>query len=328
MLSNLTLATDFLEAMFKDMERGTNAVTCAFPGDPEKDGRWGGMPWRPGQALPPYWVNQNVYLAVSTFIPDTSSGRTLYPRRKTHFVALRGVMVDDIGTKVAPDRVRLPLSARVETSPNNFQGFLFVKQDQDSHELAIATRLIEAMVESGLTADGADPGMKGVTRYGRLPCGINGKAKYRDNRGQPFTVRLREFNPDRRYTVAEIAAAHGLNMTPKPERLPTAVSAETAADADKDFHVLLTFFEGHRWYRGRNAGGWHEVRCPWESDHTSRTATGTALMEPNEHNRYQGGFRCFHGHCDGRGISDVWRFFDALTCAEVAEVDAVVGGIE
>lgn len=68
------------------------------------------------------------------------------------------------------------------------------------------------MVAQGLATDGKDPGMKGVTRYGRLPLGINNKPALVAEYGHPFQVRLAEWDPARRYTLAEIIGAYKLKL--------------------------------------------------------------------------------------------------------------------
>ena len=61
--------------------------------------------------------------------------------------------------------------------------------------------------------DGADPGMRGVTRYARLPVGQNNKAKYVERLGAPFVHQVVAWEPGLTYTVDQIAAAYGLDLT-------------------------------------------------------------------------------------------------------------------
>lgn len=231
------------------------------------------------------------------------------------------MMIDDVGTKVAGEKLLLPPTALIETSPGNFQAFLFVAQDAASRNATIAALLIDRMVAAGLTKDGADPGMKGVTRYGRLPCGINGKAEYVQRLGHPFPVRCCEFEPTRRYTLDQIAGAFGLEVTVPPPRIARPATATEMESSTAAFDTLLRFLQSVGMYRRRNGAGWHEIECPWTHSHTSATASGTALAEPSEANDWSGGFKCHHGHCEQRGIGDVWEWIGLLV-NDVPDVDS------
>jgi len=307
--------TVFLEAMFAEALPGTYTVVCSFPGDPYKADRsaWAGRPWSPGQRLAPRFDEGNTYTTVSTFEPDPQTGEMR--RRKALHCSTHAVMVDDIGTKVRPEKLLMPPSALIETSPQNFQAYLFLRQDEAARDRALCERLIERMVAAGLTADGKDPGMKGVTRYGRLPVGVNGKGKYVQILGAPFQTRCTLFEPERRYSIAEIAAAWRLDLTAPEPRYTNVVSITPALArrAGEQFGALLETFQLMRMYQGRiGEGPWHAVTCPWVDSHTDRADTGAAVAEPSADNKYAGGFRCHHGHCEGRGMRDVRRWLREL----------------
>jgi len=326
-------ASRFLTELFTEIAPGHHAVICAIPGDPEQADRkaWAGRPWWPGKKIPASERNRflrgNAYLTISSFHALEDGYR---PRRKENFVAMHAVMIDDVGTKVAADRAnRLPLSALVETSPGNFQGWLFITPDFDSRDRDVAGRLLERMIAAGLTADGADPGMRGVTRLGRLPIGINGKQKYIEQLGCPFPVRCVEFAPERRYTIRAIAEAFGLDMRPEPTMPRRPITRAEALAAIDAFEALLWCLGEAELYDGReaSASGWIEIRCPFEDDHSSITATGTALAVPSEANEWQGGFVCHHGHCSGavtgrkRTLGDVWRIVEFLLDEDTPETE-------
>jgi RepB DNA-primase N-terminal domain len=321
--------TAFLLAMFAEIAQGHHTVICAIPGDPEKADRkaWAGRPWWPGRTIPrsqrERFLTGNAYLTISSFHALADGYR---PRRKENFAAMHAVMIDDIATKVPLDRAnRLPLSALVETSPGNFQGWLFLQQDSDSRDRDIAARLLDRMIAAGLTSDGADPGMRGVTRLGRLPIGVNGKAKYVERLGAPFAVRCWEFDPDRRYSIREIAEAFALDMRAAPAQPPRAVTRAEALAALDAFEALLWCLGEAELYDGQppSASGWIEIRCPFEDEHSAITATGTALAVPSEANEWAGGFVCHHGHCSGavtgqkRTLGDVWRLVEFLLDADI-----------
>jgi hypothetical protein len=305
----------FLEAMFQDALPGTHTIICGFPGDPYKADRraWAGLPWRPGDAVPLAFARCNSYLTVSTFEPDPQTGEMR--RRKANFSSMHAVMVDDVGTKVPKDKLLLAPSALIETSPRNYQAFHFLVQNEQSRDRELCERLVNRMVAAGLATDGKDPGMTGVTRFGRLPEGVNGKAKYVEQLGHAFQVRCVLFDPVIRYRVGEIAVAWNLDLAPEQrlERPRASVTPINIAETRDAFAALLKIFEALNMYRGRiGSGPWHEVTCPWIDAHTGRADSGAAIADPSEANNFAGGYRCHHGHCEDRTIADVWRWARAV----------------
>lgn len=301
---------EFLEGVFPEMPDGAAAMVCSFAGDPAAEDRtkWSARPWSYGDRIGPRTTTNN-YLAVSSFYPDPETGR--YRRRKVGFARLHAVMLDDLGSGPGaklPMRhaERLPVSALVETSPDNYQGWLFVEAEDAADSRELAERLIARMIDQGLAAN-TDPGMAGVTRYGRLPNGINGKPKYlRD--GKPFRVRCVRWNPEFRYTVAEIAQAFGLDLSAPPTPARPAPSLRDAHRAIDSFATLLEVLAEHGLYQAHLGEGRHAITCPWIEQHTDRADSGTALIEPGPLNHWFGAFRCWHGHCEQRRLGDVYRF--------------------
>lgn len=309
-MSLALLNTEFLEAMFTDIPDDAFAAVCGFPGDPNAppEFAWCARPWRHGMRLP-FCITtcSNNYVAVSSFRPD-AEGKVR--RRKDQFARLHAVMIDDINSKISAARIRLPLSAQIETSPANWQGFYFVEPSGGSDTRSTAERLIEEMIKSGLAA-AVDPGMAGVTRYARLPVGINGKAKYVAQLGRAFRCRLSTWNPERRYTVEAIAKAYQLDTRlPPPRQVKQLTGAETAQRVG-DFSALMQIITSAGLYL-ETRESMHIIICPWVDGHSDRAETGTAVMEPSELNRYVGGFKCWHGTCERRTIADVYRWARAF----------------
>jgi len=311
---------EFLEAMFADLPDGAAAMVCGFPGDPkpaeptaDERKRWFARPWMFGEPLRRCGPALNNYVAVSSFHPDPELGE--YRRRKANFARLHAVMLDDLGdgpgAKLPMRHAdRLPVSVLVETSPRNFQAWLFLEPSADTDDREAAERLIDRMIEQGLAAD-TDPGMSGVTRYGRLPVGVNGKSKYLD-KGQPFRVRLVRWNPEFRYTVAQVAQAFGLDLARRTIRsantLPRPDDAVLAERGD-GFGALLELMAHAGLYQAALGEGRHAVTCPWVHEHGGQDKSGTVLIEPSEKNKWRGVFRCQHGHGKGLYIDDVLLWF-------------------
>jgi hypothetical protein len=307
----------FLNAMLPSLLDNARALTCAFPGDPA-DGRWWPQPWRPGTATFYLRSGTNNYACISAFYPDPATGQ--YRRRKAEFAQMHALMVDDINTKVPKQKIRLPLSALVETSPGNFQGWYFLGKSPGSCNFATADAVLKAMIASGLTADGADPGMAGVTRVGRLPVGINGKRKYVERLGHPFQCRAVDWHPERRYTLEEVAKAYKLDTGIHQQRTrasgaPRMALAKLprgeATARVQAFERMLKILADNGMYLGAR-GPWRDIECPWVDEHTDAKVTGSALHVPTEGNAWLGGFKCHHGHCQHRTVADVYRFARTL----------------
>jgi hypothetical protein len=305
---------DFLEAMFAELPDGAAAMTCAFAGDPQCATRthWFARPWTFGDPMTARATTNN-YVAVSSFLPDPTVAQ--YRRRKSNFARLHAVMLDDLGTKLPlAHATRIKPSALIETSPANYQAWLFLHPCEITDSREQAERLILAMIRQGLAAE-ADPGMAGVTRYGRLPAGINGKEKYRRD-GQAFPVRLAQWSPDARYRVADVAQAFALDLTPpEPAARPwmAPVGVGLAHRRIDDFAALMEVLNAAGYYQAALGEGRHAITCPWVNEHTDADPTGTALFEPGAANGWIGGFRCHHSHGERLHIGHVYRFVRDLT---------------
>jgi hypothetical protein len=305
-MSSSTALTNaaFLIAAFRACTESEAPWVAGFPGDPaHTDPRsWGGRPILKG--VPPFIrpANNN-YICVSTFRRDADGS---WRRRKANFAAMHSVMIDDIGTKVPRDRVVLEPSVLVETSPGNFQAWYFL--DPPETDPARADLLVKRMIAAGLSVDAKDPGMRGGTRYGRLPVGCNAKAAYVERLGTPFIQRVESCNLERYVSLDAIATAYGLDLRPEPVKLYRSLSPNAAAD------TLIADLSGLGLYIEPLAGidNAHRIVCPWVHEHTGQDASGTVYFAPAEANGWHGGFKCHHGHCMNRGIRDLQQFIRAV----------------
>jgi hypothetical protein len=286
---------EFIRLMFAKLPEGALPWVTAFSSPPAEveRGAWAGWPVRRLGGVPSVG---NTYVAVSSFL--ASGGR--YRRRKVNFSAMHMVMFDDIGTKVPERSIALPFTVMVETSPGNCQGWL--KLDPPIADRDLAERLVERMVAAGLATDGRDPGMKGVTRYGRLPEGTNNKPRELG----PWLHRVVEVREHLTYKADEIAEAYGLDLAPPPART-------TRVPRDAPLPDVLGRLHGLGMYQTPLGDGWHAITCPWSHEHSGGVTTGSAYREPAPENNMVGAFKCFHGHCEGRGIGHLFRFLDHVT---------------
>jgi len=293
---------EFVRLMCANAAPGALPWVTAFtsaPGDASR-GEWCGWAVRRDRDVPRL-PNMNTYATVSTFV--TVDGR--YRRRKAQFSAMHCAMVDDIGPKVAESAIALPFTVEVETSPGNRQGWY--RLDPPVTDRALGERLIDRMIAAGLTANGKDPGMKGVTRYGRLPEGSNNKPSVIAANGGPWRHLVTGYRPRIAYTVEEIAEAYALDLTPPAPRIVTLRSAPSDECAS-----ALDWLQAAGLYQHANGSGWHEITCPWAHEHTGGVISGTGYSEPSADNNYTGGFKCHHGHCEHRTIAHLLRFIELL----------------
>lgn len=306
---SLTNSEFITNAFFRCKDDEVPWVT-GFSGDPKLvDKRlWFG---RSALPLPPFITRRsNNYITISTFGRDEKG---YWRRGKNYFSGMYTVMVDDIGTKIPFEKLKIEPTCLVETSPGNFQAWYFLAEPE--RDRGRAERLIKGMIAGGLTADGSDPGMNGVTRYGRLPEGVNGKTKYADESGNPFVQRVAHWSPMTRYSLDEIATAYAIDLdvvaTPTRRR---GKRAPVAASLPELVGGLIAVIEAANLYLEPLASipGAHHIICPWVHEHTDEDSTGTVYFEPSDENAWAGGFKCHHGHCQHRTIADLTHFITRL----------------
>lgn len=300
----------FLTALAAGLSEEERVILCGFEGDPDGVGptAWKPRPWKAGKACP-FGRAANAYTTISSFHRARDG---TWRRRGECWSGGLALMVDDLGTKLPLDTIApAPPTALIETSPANFQAWYFM--EAPIRDMGVFDALIRAFIAQRLL--GADPGMSGVTRVGRLPIGTNGKRKY----GGAFPVRAVEWHPDRRFSVNALLSAFGLELrgvrNPFGERLVPRTSEESAA----------LWVHHYRWLRGRgmlkreepDVSGWYEMTCPWVGNHSGRSDTGAAIREPASDNGWHGAFRCHHGHCADRGWAELTDWINEQTVEEL-----------
>ena len=297
---------DFIAHAFAGIGADEVPWVAGFPGDvATADHRvWFGAPANPM----PRFVRStnNNYICISSF-HRAEDGR--YRRRKDCWAGLWMVLLDDLNSKVPFNALRLNPSCLVETSPGNFQAWLFLAQPERNQLKAQA--LIDGLIKAGAS----DPGAGNLTRYGRLPTGVNGKAKYQGKDGQPFTQRVPAFELSRRYTPEQIAQAYGFDLAAASKPRPKRTTGSKPAGAG---YVPILEAAGLYLEPIRGIEGGHRIICPWHEGHTGQDTTGTAYFEPSEENGMHGGFKCQHGSCAHRTIADLTFFVARLLAGGAA----------
>ena len=297
---------EFLLAVFGGELADARPVVVSFEGNPARTPAkvWFGRPWQGtpevSASLP---TSANNYFSLAVFRPDEAGQ---FRRRKAHFHSLYAVMLDDIGTKIAMERLTLPPSWLLETSPGNHQaGYLLGEPLADG---GVADRLMNAIVAAGLS----DPGANGPrARLARLPVAINGKHT------PPFQCRIVEWSPGLRYSVEELVDGLQLEMasTGRSRRQSKRAAQQRPGDGDPvwiarpEENSVLIALRDRGLYNAPLGEGKHDIICPWVTEHTGAVNGGTAYFEPDD-NWPIGGFKCLHGHCAERHVRDLLRFVD------------------
>lgn len=279
-----------------------NAWVTGFNWDPASssaDGKiqaiaWGGAPYQVARSR--IREDSNNYLCISTF----HKGDDAKARRRTALhAATFALMIDDVGEKVPTDKIKLPPTYKIQTSPKSQQWWYVLAQpEMDGRRVKT---VIDNLIAAGLMTDNRDPGMRGVNRYGRLPFGVNTKAKYKRRDGSyPGVHLLGTPEWQNRPTLVEFCRAFAISS----EAVYTDDTGKPplAADAEAFNRVLLDALHKEGLYKEDRGAGKHEITCPWVHEHTQHADNGAAVFEagyvdPSTGEVYQlGGFKCHHGH--------------------------------
>lgn len=296
----------FLRAVFGNDLGDARPVVVSFDGNPGSvPGKaWYGWPWMcdadQDTSLP---ISANNYFSLAVFRPDEAGQ---YRRQKSRFSALHAVMLDDVGTKVAMERLSVRPSWVLETSPGNYQaGYLLHEPLTDGQ---VADRLMHAIVQAEL----CDPGANGPrARLARLPAAVNGK------HAPPFPCRLVRWAPELRYSVSALMEGLQLELAQaeRPRRQGARGVQAPPVDGDPvwiprpEDNVVLAALHERGLYKAPLGEGKHNLTCPWVEEHTDGLDGGTAYFEPDDQWPI-GGFKCLHGHCATRHIRDLLRILD------------------
>lgn len=294
---NTVSAIQFVTELVAIAPKDSAPIGCSFTSAPDialedekaNRQRWAGQPVDLEAVAP---IDANSYVTISSF-----TGRR---RRKVDFVAMLAVMIDDPGTKIDLDKIKLEPSVRLETSPGNYQFWYFLAEAETDRERAES--VIKALIASDLIEGGKDPGMSSVSRYGRVPESVNNKTSL----SAVHRVTGKTSNGVKRYTLDEIIEGFSLILeAPSIEGLKvqsSADSAETAAVFLAD-PVGAMFAELGRVKSYRR--GIVDVVCPWGEEHSDDSEDGAAVLVNRDKTI---GFKCHHGHCDGKGLGDIWSW--------------------
>jgi hypothetical protein len=241
-----------------------------------------------------------MYFCVSTVkAPEPDEDGSLHWRRnRESLTAAYVVVLDDIGTKIE-DVPPVEPSYKLESSAGNFQWGYLIEPTED---FAKYEAVVEFLGERGWT----DKGAGGSYRVMRVPGSINTKPGR--NR---FVSRVTEWNPDRVWTLDELAKALGVDLSEiakaarGKKRTESVGGAATAEGGIED--PLLKWLEDEKLVVKDDGTKFVEVICPWHEEHT--TGGDTAGYSPlgrgdDEMWQQHRAFSCLHEHCKDRSVRD------------------------
>ena len=241
--------------------------------------------------------NTNQYFTISTFYCDEQQQAR---RRKALFRQTHCIVLDDVKEKLSMEQVqKLPRPSWIlETSVGSEQwGYIL---DTPCVDRGRVENLLDGLVANGLAPGGKDPGMKGVTRYVRLPEGVNNKAsKLVNGVARPCVMMLWE--PFNRVTMEQLAEPFVVNLD-APRREQRVDGASAVSD-----HPLINIPEVIQIKEVRSDGRF-DIICPWVTEHTGADDSGAAIFT-NEDGTI--GFKCHHGACQHRSGADLLRYIDS-----------------
>ena len=286
---------EFLTTLFKDQAARSHITSFFEPPEAIPDYARGRC-WAGGSA-DEYAVDpgSNQYFCISIFERDRDMPlRSL--RRKSLFESCHVIVADDVVQKVpAEQALKLPPPTyKLETSPGSEQWGWVLSQPET--ERSVVENLLDGLVDRGLAPDGKDPGMKGVTRYVRLPEGTNRKIKHLQPNGQGYPCRMLEWHPTRTVDIEDLAAPFDIDLgATRGDSEAELVEDSISLD---DFHPALQ----HLQILGKLSAGKFSVVCPWVDGHTDGDDSGSAIFLKRDGGV---GFKCHHGSCQERTWADV-----------------------
>tara|TARA_R110000737_G_scaffold20372_2_gene38725 strand:+ start:469 stop:3162 length:2694 start_codon:yes stop_codon:yes gene_type:complete len=287
---------EFVEALF-----GEDAPWCHVtdfshdPGNIPKDQHL--IAWK-GDYFSRYRMssNTNQYFTISCFYADDQQQAR---RRKALFRHTPVIVLDDVKEKLSMTEVnKLPKPAWILESSTGSEQWGYIL-DTPCTDRGRVENLLDGLVANGLAPDGRDPGMKGVTRYLRLPEGVNNKASKLLN-GQPFNCQMLLWQPFNRVTIEQLAEPFAVDLD--------LVRRESRVDgaAEVSDHPLINIPDTIHIKEVRSDGRF-DITCPWVEDHTGQDDSGSAVFTNADGTI---GFKCHHGNCQGRTGADLLRFIE------------------
>lgn len=238
----------------------------------------------------------NQYFTISNFYCDEHQQAR---RRKALYRHTPVVVLDDVKEKLSMVEVsKLPRPAWILETSNGSEQWGYILNTPCTEREKVEN-LLDGLVANGLAPGGKDPGMKGVTRYVRLPEGSNNKASKLVN-GLPFKCQMTLWEPFNRVTIEQLAQPFAVDLN--------AVRRESRTDGASAVsdHPLINIPEILHIKEVRSNGRF-DILCPWVSEHTGADDSGSAVFTNSDGSI---GFKCHHGNCQDKTGRDLLHFIE------------------
>jgi hypothetical protein len=278
---------------------------------------WWPVAWKDGKYIQ---SGVNCYVCISSSIKTANprTGEMRYWRGEASFGHGLALMVDDIGSGrgskggLTVDAISAILkpTAIVETSPGNFQAWYFL--DKPCADMVYFKAFLVGFVANVLESKGGDTTIRDVSRYGRMPVGINNKRKDDGELKYPIDggaalVGLVYADYTKRYSIEHIASRFGFTFS-KPAKLFRSDAEQRALDAENSFNALwlawavkildrLHMGEGSGGAVVQNMSGKYRIQCPWGEQHANGDASGAYFRDRIPGAEYDYVFGCAHDTC-------------------------------
>jgi predicted P-loop ATPase len=267
---------EFLSTVFQKMDNESERIAIGLL---KKGGK--GIPCTPHQPNKqlsnPIRTDSTLYFSIAGFVdPKMRAGHI--SRKKDNFRSAYVIICDDIGQKknkdgelVVPKSKEMPEpSYKLETSPDNFQyGYLLNEPFKDYDTVK---HLMKCIAQNGYS----DKGFSSPIHLARMPGSYNLK--------KDFVSKLTEWNPERRFSKAQIREMFGITDDAPVKKTYSEPAYEKSDD-------VLKWLGKHGHLMGNVSDDWHGVTCPRADEHTKDTGEGQAAYSPSRR-----AFNCFHSH--------------------------------
>jgi hypothetical protein len=308
---------------------------------------WWPVPYREGKYIN---GNENAYACISSSIqtPNPRTQRMRYWRGEASFGHGLALMVDDVGNG-SGSKGGLSLeaivgvlepTAIVETSPNNFQLWYFF--DEPCADMVRFKAFLVGFVTGVLIDKGGDTTIRDVSRYGRMPVGVNNKRhangvlKYptgnpdASGRAEPYRVRLVSANYQRRYSMDWIAGKFGFQII-KPTKRALTESEDRNADEEHFFNaywlrIAVWILDKNQMGEGsngavvQNMSGKYRIQCPWGDEHSNGDIGGAYFRDRIPGAEYDYVFGCAHDTCRKQNRRTWSTFVDFIVIRFIADL--------
>ncbi len=207
---------EFVRALF-GADPGNVAIT-SFKASPNSDAaRWGGKIVPIASSFRLAVIHNNYFC----------SAVVRSNRDAQNFVRLGVLVFDD----AQADESRLPITYKIETSAENYQIGYALADSPDARDVVFVKRVIKALIAANVLKP--DKSGNNPVRWVRLPRGSNTK------NGGSFPTVLREWHPERRYTITQVLEAYGVSLDAVAETAKPKPKVERVHDLASQIQTLV-----------------------------------------------------------------------------------------